>query len=1179
MAEVWRARHVGQNVAVAIKFARKLAGASSDSRRRFREEVRAQAGLIHPGIAQVYDYGRTASRSFDDGEEQIPAGTPYLVMEYAPDGTLHERPPLRNWPSLQSTLIMILDALAHGHARGVVHRDLKPSNILRFSADGAVQPKLADFGLAHLSDRRVAEEGEEFVHPTAGTPDYMSPEQFHGKWRRFGPWTDLYQLGAIAWEWATRTNIFSAENWLQTAIKHTKKPLPDFEPDFPLPRSFEPWLRKLLEKNPAERFQRAADAAWHLAQISFTDNAPEDGSASKTASGSAATRRSDVDATAPTLVDTPPPTMTLRTTIQIWSESLHDRGPETEKNDFTRRPPVPSHWETTESSIDPHPMLGTGTGLIGIRPVPFVDRTSERNRLWNGLRSVSTGPASHVALVEGPSGAGKSRLVEWLARRAHEVGAATVLRAFHSRAGSPRDGVGDMIEGFFATWNLPKDDAVDLVCTKLKSWFTSADSDTNFRDDAIDLVNLARAELEKDETGTTTTNGQYDVLDRLVSRLCDERPVLIWIDDAQWGSMALDCMRYILRRNSKRPIYLVLTARIEERGHRFEERISDLESDTGTASFDRLRIDPLGFDDHAELVQRMLPLDEETVERVCERTEGNPLFAVQIVQDWVARDRLRNTDSGFQLAKGAVDRLPDAVHDIWMRRIEDVIASLDPVEHDAARRALQLAAALGRRVERDEWREVCSARDVAPPELLIERLVEAGLAQARPDGMSFIHGMLVESIERWALSEGHWRDDKRLCASTIEKMYPDRPDRTALRRVDYLMAAGDTEAALEPLNQAMEMEAGGDGNLAIERHLERRAEMMDRLGIPNEDRRRVQNWLNRVGFERRSNQWARATRTVERAEDVARRNGWRRELGEALMEKAHLYTSQGEIERAIADGEEAEELFRDAGEHRRLAELLARQAWPLRLSSQFELAMEKLEEARSILEGRGPETFQKFIGIERAMLSMEMQKELRTEARERLESICEWADSEGQQKMKATTLLGLGHIALQEFDSGRALDLYRRAHALFREIRSRTNCIICRLMETATRLSMGELTGPARQIDELERTLQESVYPFALIDLLLVRLAVEARRGDWDAWDAGYREFIDDSWETRNRDSESVWIAELTGTITKKAGAEERGNDILERALEGWKRLDRSEEIERVEAKLHTSSDEIGDLT
>ena len=96
------------------------------------------AGLHHPGVAMVYDIGRTAE------------GSPWIAMELASGGTLDalvDQPVA--WSQLKELLLSLLDALAHAHARGVLHRDLKPANLLLCtSADLRPGLKVSDFGLA-----------------------------------------------------------------------------------------------------------------------------------------------------------------------------------------------------------------------------------------------------------------------------------------------------------------------------------------------------------------------------------------------------------------------------------------------------------------------------------------------------------------------------------------------------------------------------------------------------------------------------------------------------------------------------------------------------------------------------------------------------------------------------------------------------------------------------------------------------------------------------------------------------------------------------------------------------------------------------------------------------------------------------------------------------------------------
>ena len=105
-------------------------------------------------------------------------------------------------------LLDFLDALAHAHARGMIHRDIKPANVLLDTVTGHV--KISDFGLVHSAEfvprpghqvREISQAEDD--QSISGTPAYMAPEQIQADWRRFGPWTDLYAVGAMAWKLST----------------------------------------------------------------------------------------------------------------------------------------------------------------------------------------------------------------------------------------------------------------------------------------------------------------------------------------------------------------------------------------------------------------------------------------------------------------------------------------------------------------------------------------------------------------------------------------------------------------------------------------------------------------------------------------------------------------------------------------------------------------------------------------------------------------------------------------------------------------------------------------------------------------------------------------------------------------------------------------------------------------
>jgi hypothetical protein len=365
MGEVWRAEHTASALPVAVKLITADDALDPGSRAAFSNEVRAMARLSHPRIAQVYDFDRVGEAAARASEGRLVAGCPYLVMELLDAGALDPFRYTRPWTDLKRVLLALLDALAHAHARGLVHRDLKPGNIL-FAGPESPRPglRLTDFGIAHALGSGEEEE------VSWGTPHYMSPEQHFGESRDFGPWTDLYALGCIAYELTCGTRPFPADTVYTAVWGHLNHEVPSLEPRMAVPAGFGDWIRKLLEKRPQDRFSRAADAAFVLESLEEE---------------------------------------------RVWG-----------------LPPLPFDWKPL-LEVEQHPLgyVGAGLGLFSLRSLPLLGREAELAEIWKGLVEVWTHAQPRVLVLHGPAGYGKSRLVEWLCERAGELGGSTSLHVSH----------------------------------------------------------------------------------------------------------------------------------------------------------------------------------------------------------------------------------------------------------------------------------------------------------------------------------------------------------------------------------------------------------------------------------------------------------------------------------------------------------------------------------------------------------------------------------------------------------------------------------------------------------------------------------------------------------------------------------------------------------------------------
>jgi beta-lactam-binding protein with PASTA domain/tRNA A-37 threonylcarbamoyl transferase component Bud32 len=243
MADVYCAEdtHLGRQVAVKLLYRR--FAQDKEFVERFRREASSAAALQHPNVVSVYDRGE-----FD--------GTYYIAMEFCEGESLKDvitrEAPLDPGQAIAITR-QILVAARFAHRRGVIHRDLKPQNVIIGAdpADGEVNVKVADFGIARADDSEITEVGA-----IMGTAQYLSPEQAQG--RSVSAASDLYSVGVILFEMLTGRAPFEGDSAVAIALKHVSQPPPSvrqFRPE--IPTELEAVVMKSLAKDPAQRYTEA----------------------------------------------------------------------------------------------------------------------------------------------------------------------------------------------------------------------------------------------------------------------------------------------------------------------------------------------------------------------------------------------------------------------------------------------------------------------------------------------------------------------------------------------------------------------------------------------------------------------------------------------------------------------------------------------------------------------------------------------------------------------------------------------------------------------------------------------------------------------------------------------------------------------------------------------------------
>src|SRR5229473_1918454 len=245
-AEVYLGQHIYLNSQAALKVLQ--IALNDEDIEHFAKEARTLASLTHPHIIRVLDYA-------------VENGTPFLVMEYAANGTLRQRHPHGTRLPVETIISyvrQVASALQYAHDQRLIHRDIKPENMLLGSTGEIL---LSDFGLAMPASHTVDQSTQAMEISFAGTTPYLAPEQLQGKPQ---PASDQYSLAVVVYEWLCGKRPFNGSP-LEIAMQHISAPPPPLHEQVAgISPSIEETVMRALAKDPQERFASVQDFATAL---------------------------------------------------------------------------------------------------------------------------------------------------------------------------------------------------------------------------------------------------------------------------------------------------------------------------------------------------------------------------------------------------------------------------------------------------------------------------------------------------------------------------------------------------------------------------------------------------------------------------------------------------------------------------------------------------------------------------------------------------------------------------------------------------------------------------------------------------------------------------------------------------------------------------------------------------
>src|SRR5579872_6606304 len=237
--------YLGQHVRIATQQAAiKVLFLTDVDVQQFQHEAERTAALRQNHIVHLYDF-------------DLQQGTPFLILEYAPNGSLtRHRGQRLSLETILGYLQQIVPALQFAHDHNVIHRDIKPDNIL-INAQGDLL--VSDFGIAVIS--QTGRTTIQSSYGIGGTPYYMAPEAFRGKPERA---SDQYSLAIMVYEWLCGTTPYTQGDFIQLGFQHAFEPIPAPRTHNPaISSAVEQVILKALAKTPADRYpsiQAFADA-------------------------------------------------------------------------------------------------------------------------------------------------------------------------------------------------------------------------------------------------------------------------------------------------------------------------------------------------------------------------------------------------------------------------------------------------------------------------------------------------------------------------------------------------------------------------------------------------------------------------------------------------------------------------------------------------------------------------------------------------------------------------------------------------------------------------------------------------------------------------------------------------------------------------------------------------------
>ncbi|MFT3771244.1 MAG: AAA family ATPase [Minicystis sp.] len=461
-----------------------------------------------------------------------------------------------------------------------------------------------------------------------------------------------------------------------------------------------------------------------------------------------------------------------------------------------RRGPLPTSAAAASSreallAGEPQP---TTTGLLNLRPSPFVARGFERARLLEIAADVVERGGHRLVLLAGEAGVGKSRLCEWLCEEVHERGMMVPLRARYRKIAAPLDG---MVGAVTAHYRLERADRDIVEKVLMNLWEVPANDEDEKTWVAATAEWIRPAALGEGQGGRPGAphlgpSGKRFALDRpelrwliirrVLERIGHKRPILLWMDDLHHA--APTTIEGILGLHRDAPhLGLMIVATVRTEAAETNPQAAAM-IDAAMAGFrgERLDVAPLSPQQTHALLRETLPLDDDAVTEAAARSKGNPLFALQLLHAWAMGGHMELKDGLYCVPRQSLEVRAATTAELWEERLRAL--------PEALRRGALAAAALGGDIRSDVLRALLASIRV-DPEAAILAMKRAQILMVSADRLRWPHALLQEHLLAQLFVQPDAAVIFRAAAGALS-LHPTASSRRIVRhRVVNLIRAGD----------------------------------------------------------------------------------------------------------------------------------------------------------------------------------------------------------------------------------------------------------------------------------------------------------------------------------------------------------------------------------------------------